>query len=97
MKTTKLDNETKEFYWSLVRNSMTGTEQKALFYLAPIWTRLYNSLENSHLFNSFSPHNGSTNKFALKFYKKIISILKIGIVFLMKLTPQHKLGFFIKI
>lgn len=70
IKTAPLETNVKNFYWSLIRNSMTSSEQLSLFYLAPIWDRLYISLLDSFLFNSFAPSNGFSKEFAIKFYKK---------------------------
>ncbi|MFM2331626.1 MAG: hypothetical protein RIQ74_449 [Pseudomonadota bacterium] len=68
MDKASIDQEQKNFFWSLIRRSSTASEQITLFYLAPIWTRLYNSLEKSTIFISFSPQN--IEGFALKFYNK---------------------------
>ncbi|MCK0925682.1 hypothetical protein BFR80_016540 [Acinetobacter pittii] len=63
-----IDNEQKNFFLKLIRQSATPSEQITLFYIAPIWERLYKSLEGKQIFISFSPTN--VEKFALKFYNK---------------------------
>jgi len=68
VETASIDKEQKYFFWSLVRKSITPSEQLTLFYLAPMWDRLYLSLEGSKIFISFGPKN--VEGFALKFYKK---------------------------
>lgn len=70
VKNAPLDTKVKNFYWSLIRNSMTSSEQLSLFYLAPMWDRLYISLPGCFLFNSFGPSNGFNKDFAINFYKK---------------------------
>lgn len=58
----------KEFYKSILRNSMLQEEQIAFFWLAAIFNELNKSLENSEIFNQF--HNQRYVGFALKFHKK---------------------------
>ncbi|MEN8320216.1 hypothetical protein [Acinetobacter junii] len=63
-----IDKDQKNFFYNLIRQSSTPSEQITLFFLAPIWERLYESLEGCRIFNSFSTL--SAEKFALKFYNK---------------------------
>ncbi len=58
----------KEFYKSILRNSMLQEEQIVFFWLAAIFKELNKSLENSEIFNQF--HNQRYVEFALKFHKK---------------------------
>ena len=61
--------ENKAFYWELIRGSMTGYEQCCLFYLAPMWERVYLPLQKCRIFNAFVVDD-TTSGFALKFYSK---------------------------
>lgn len=63
-----IDEDQKEFFLNLIRQSATPAEQITLFYIAPLWERLYKSLEGKQIFISFTPRN--VEKFALKFYNK---------------------------
>lgn len=63
-----IDRGQKKFFYDLIRQSSTPSEQITLFFLAPIWERLYDSLEGCRIFNSFATK--SAEKFALKFYNK---------------------------
>lgn len=58
----------KEFFKSILRNSMLQEEKIVFFWLSSIFSELKNSLDNSELFNQF--HNEKFHKFALKFHKK---------------------------
>jgi len=68
VETADIDEEQKYFFWTLIRQSTTPSEQITLFYLAPMWDRLHVSLEGSKIFISFGPRN--VEGFALNFYKK---------------------------
>lgn len=63
-----IDKGQKEFFYDLIRQCSTPSEQITLFFLAPIWERLHDSLEGCRIFNSFATK--SAEKFALKFYNK---------------------------
>ncbi|QNW98627.1 hypothetical protein IC797_02925 [Acinetobacter seifertii] len=63
-----IDEDQKEFFSNLIRQSATPSEQITLFYIAPLWERLYKSLDGKQIFISFTPRN--VEKFALKFYNK---------------------------
>ncbi|KJH60668.1 hypothetical protein [Acinetobacter calcoaceticus] len=63
-----IDEDQKKFFSNLIRQSATPSEQITLFYIAPIWERLYKSLEGKQIFISFTPRN--VEKFALKFYSR---------------------------
>lgn len=67
LKSAHVENEF--FYWELIRGSMTGYEQCCLFYLAPMWERVYLPLKKCRIFNAFVVDN-TTSGFALKFYSK---------------------------
>lgn len=63
-----IDDKQKKFFLNIVRQSATSSEQITLFFLAPIWERLYSSLQGSRIFINFGPKN--VQGFALKFYNK---------------------------
>ncbi|HDK8955447.1 TPA: hypothetical protein PVK16_002273 [Acinetobacter baumannii] len=63
-----IDKRQKDFFYNLIRQSSTPSEQITLFFLAPIWDRLYDGLGGCRIFNSFATQ--SAEKFALKFYNK---------------------------
>lgn len=58
----------REFFKSILRNSMFQEEQMVLFWIAPIFENLENALKDSELFNQF--HRQRFHKYALKFHKK---------------------------
>ncbi|TCB81672.1 DUF1542 domain-containing protein [Acinetobacter sp. ANC 4173] len=58
----------KLFFWTLIRDSMSSSEQISIFYLAPIWPGLHNSLQDSYLFNLFGTGDIFYEKYGCKFY-----------------------------
>lgn len=67
LQSVNIENEA--FYWEIIRGSMTGYEQCCLFYLAPMWERVYLPLKKCRIFNAFFADK-TTSGFALKFYSK---------------------------
>lgn len=63
----KLDNnEDKNFFMGLLRNSMNMYEEITLFFLAPYYEDIYDGLCNSYIFSQF--YHETAVPYALKFY-----------------------------
>lgn len=67
VKNSGLQESEKEFFFSVVRSSMTMREQITLFWVAPVVPQIYPVLEDSKLFNLF--YNDKFIPYAQQFYK----------------------------
>lgn len=63
-----IQHQEKLFFWTLIRDSMSSSEQISIFYLAPIWPGLHHSLQDSYLFNLFGTGDIFYEKYGCKFY-----------------------------
>ncbi|MBJ9957473.1 hypothetical protein [Acinetobacter courvalinii] len=65
---SKIDDEDKKFYRSVLSNSMSMEEQITLFWIAPVTPRVMTKLENTKIFSLF--FNRKFIPYAKKFYNK---------------------------
>lgn len=70
-----MSNKEKRFFWSIIRRSISGPEQRCLFLIAPMWDRVYIPIKKMAIFNTFAPITHFGN-YALKFYDKKCFALK---------------------